>query len=294
MSVKERDPLTGHQTTGHEWNGITELNTRVPRAIWLFIAITHVWALVYWVLMPAWPLVNTYTKGLLGRDQQEQVQERLVAANAARGEWIDQIAALTPDEIRADDSLMRHVTQTAPTLFGDNCAACHGSLAQGGPGYPSLVDEAWLWGGDDETVLETLRVGINAPHPESRYAEMLAFGRDGMLDSDQIGTVVDYVQSLSGIGSGSSPTAKEEGATIFADNCASCHGEDATGSQELGAPNLTDDFWIYGSDDDTMFETVFNGRRGWMPAWEDRLTLADRKMLTIYLSSLKEEPANAD
>ena len=294
MSVKERDPLTGHQTTGHEWNGITELNTRVPRAIWLFIAITHVWALVYWVLMPAWPLVNTYTKGLLGRDQQEQVQERLVAANAARGEWIDQIAALTPDEIRADDDLMRHVSRTAPTLFGDNCAACHGSGAQGGPGYPSLVDDAWLWGGDDETILETLRVGINAPHPESRYAEMLAFGRDGMLDSDQIGTVVDYVQSLSGIGSGSSPAAMEEGATIFADNCASCHGEDATGSQDLGAPNLTDNFWIYGSDYDTMFETVYNGRRGWMPAWEERLPLGDRKMLTIYLSSLKEEGEHAD
>ena len=144
MSVKERDPLTGHQTTGHEWNGITELNTRVPRAVWFFIIVTHIWALVYWVLMPAWPLVNTYTRGLLGIDQQEQVDERVAAADAARGVWADRIAALPLDRIRDDTLLMTHIDQTAPALVGDNCAACHGSRAEGGPGYPSLVDDAWL------------------------------------------------------------------------------------------------------------------------------------------------------
>ena len=112
MSVKERDPLTGHQTTGHEWNGITELNTRVPRAVWFFIIVTHIWALVYWVLMPAWPLVNTYTRGLLGIDQQEQVEERVAAADAARGVWADQIAALPLDKIRDDTLLMAHVDRT--------------------------------------------------------------------------------------------------------------------------------------------------------------------------------------
>src|SRR5690554_701534 len=144
MSVKERDPLTGHLTTGHEWNGITELNTRVPRAVWFFIIVTHVWALVYWVLMPAWPMVNTYTKGLLGADQQIRVERQLSAANAQRATWANRLASLPADEIRADPDLMAHVGRTAPALFGDNCAACHGIRADGGPGFPSLVDDAWL------------------------------------------------------------------------------------------------------------------------------------------------------
>lgn len=91
MSVKERDPLTGHQTTGHEWDGITELNTPVPRAVWFFIIVTHIWALIAWILLPTWPLLTTYTKGLLGVDQQEQVEEAVVAANAQRADWATQI-----------------------------------------------------------------------------------------------------------------------------------------------------------------------------------------------------------
>lgn len=294
MSVEERDPLTGHQTTGHEWNGITELNTRVPRAVWFFIIVTHIWALVYWVLMPAWPLVNTYTEGLLGVDQQDQVETRITAANAERGDWADRIATLALDDIRADPQLMAHVDRTAPALFGDNCAACHGTLAQGGPGYPSLVDDAWLWGGDDEAVLETLRVGINSPHPDSRYAQMMAFGRDGMLDRDQIRAVVDYVQTLSRPSQDMSPERLDLGATLFADNCSSCHGDDAAGIQDLGAPDLTDAHWIYGGDDAAMFKTIYDGRQGWMPAWEDRMTEAERRMLTIYLGSLRQEGQNGN
>ena len=177
---------------------------------------------------------------------------------------------------------------TSTGLFGDNCAACHGSRAEGGPGYPSLVDDAWLWGGDDETILETLRVGINAPHPDTRYAEMLAFGRDGMLDRDQIRIVADYVQSLAGLDSGASPERLEVGAALFADNCSSCHGADGTGMQDLGAPNLTDTHWIYGGTDQALFETIYGGRQGWMPAWENRLTEVQRKMLAIYITSLAD------
>lgn len=291
MSVKERDPLTGHQTTGHEWNGITELNTHVPRAVWFFIIVTHLWVLIYWVLMPAWPLVNTYPRGLLGIDQKEQVEQRVAAADAVRGVWADQIAALSLDQIQGDQVLMSHVDQTAPAIFGDNCAACHGSRAEGGPGYPSLVDDAWLWGGADATILETLRVGINAPHPDTRYAEMLAFGRNGILARNHIRVTADYVQSLAGLDSGASPKRLEEGATLFADNCASCHGEDGTGMQDLGAPNLADTHWIYGGSDQTLFATIYGGRKGWMPAWENRLTEAQRKMLAIYITSLPDEDA---
>jgi cytochrome c oxidase cbb3-type subunit 3 len=287
MSVRERDPLTGHQTTGHEWNGITELNTRVPRAVWFFIIVTHVWALMVWVLLPTWPLFFTYTRGLLGIDQRETVAADLAKARAARAAWAERIAAEPVAAIREDAALMAVVRATAPALFGDNCAVCHGTDARGRPGFPSLVDRDWLWGGDPDTIMETLRVGINASHPETRVAQMLAFGRDGILSRDEIRSVVDYVQSLSGGEAPESPA----GAELFAANCASCHGERGEGMAELGAPNLTDAVWIYGGDDAHMFDTVHDGRQGWMPSWEGRLSPVDRKILTVHLLELGEEQA---
>jgi len=286
MSVKERDPLTGHQTTGHEWSGITELNTRVPRAIWWFILVTHLYALIAWVLLPAWPGINSYTKGILGIDQRDRVERQVADMREARAVWRDQLVALPVEEIRADPALSPLVAETGPALFGDNCAACHGARGQGGPGYPSLVDDAWLWGGDPEAVLETLRVGINADHPDTRFAQMLSF--DGILSRDEIRTVAAYVQSLSGIETGADPDRLAEGQVLFMDNCASCHGDEATGDTDLGAPNLTDDHWIYGGDDAAIFTTILRGREGWMPSWESRLELADRKLLTAYIEDLKE------
>jgi cytochrome c oxidase cbb3-type subunit 3 len=279
MSVEERDPLTGHRTTGHEWNGITELNTRVPRAVWFFIIVTHIYALIAWILLPTWPLFTTYTRGLLGIDQRNLVEEALTEAQAARAAWTERIAAQPPEAILADPALMAHVRQTAPALFGDNCAPCHGTDAAGGPGFPNLVDGDWIWGGDYDTLMETVRVGINADHPETRVSQMLAFGRDGMLSRPEIREVAAYVRSLSG-GSAPEPAA---GAQLFADNCASCHGEDGRGMAELGAPNLTDGAWIYGGDEASMFDTIHDGRQGWMPAWENRLSEVDRKLLVVYL-----------
>tara|TARA_R110002049_G_scaffold160202_2_gene325246 strand:- start:26257 stop:27135 length:879 start_codon:yes stop_codon:yes gene_type:complete len=291
MSVKERDPLTGHETTGHEWDGITELNTRVPRAVWFFVAVTHIWALVYWVLMPAWPGITTYTKGLLGYQDAARIERQVTQAAVERADWTDALTTLSADELMQDATLMAHVARTAPTVFGDNCAGCHGTDLGGGPGFPSLVDDAWLWGGDSDTVMETLRVGINAPHPETRFAQMLAFGETGILTRPQIRTVVDYVQSLSGLDTRQSPARLAEGATLFAENCTSCHGDDAQGIQDMGAPNLADNAWIYGGDDASMFTTINMGRQGWMPAWEDRLTEADRMLLTLYIQSRAAEAA---
>ncbi len=288
MSVRERDPLTGHSTTGHEWNGITELNTRVPRAIWIAIAVTHVWALGVWILMPAWPLVWTYTGGILGIDQKEVIDETMREAQAERAGWADPIAAMSVDEIRADPALMQVVDDTAPALFADNCALCHGPGGVGGPGFPSLVDDTWLWGGDPDAVMETIRVGINSTHPETRVSEMLAFGRDGILSGEEIRTVVAYVQSLSGGGS-APPETVAAGAELFAANCVACHGEDGSGSTELGAPNLRAGHWSYGGDAATLYRTVHDGRRGWMPGWEGRLSLTDQKILTVYLQTLGEE-----
>ncbi|MFZ3584209.1 cytochrome-c oxidase, cbb3-type subunit III [Loktanella sp. DJP18] len=287
MSVKDRDPLTGHQTTGHEWNGITELNTRVPPIVWFFIIVTHLFALIMWILLPTWPLVTTYTKGILGFDQREVVEQDIVLAHIARADWTDRIATLPADDILNDTELMARVTGTAHQIFGDNCAGCHGTNAAGGPGFPSLIDTAWLWGGDTDTIMETLRVGINSTHPETRYAQMLAFGRDGILPRDDIRLVVDYVQSLSGAAAPADRIAA--GGEIFANNCAACHGENGLGNTDLGAPNLADAVWIYGGDDMAMYQTIWAGRQGWMPTWEGRLSLTERKILAVYLQHLGQE-----
>ena len=168
MAVDERDPHTGYMTTGHEWNGIKELNTPVPRAVYFFLIVTALFAFVYWVLMPAWPLGLTYTKGLLGIDQRTTVTESLKQA-ALRTRGLDaadrERRAIRP--IQADPSLMTIVRQTGRTLFGDNCAACHGFNAKGGKGFPNLTTASWLWGGDPETIAETIRVGINSTHPKT-------------------------------------------------------------------------------------------------------------------------------
>lgn len=284
MSVKKRDPLTGHQTTGHEWDGITELNTRVPRAVWFFIAVTGIWSVVMWILLPTWPLVTTYTKGLLGADQNAEVKAAVLAANEERADWAAQIDTLTPDQILADADLAQRVSKTGHQLFGDNCAGCHGTNAQGGPGFPSLTDDAWLWGGDFDNVMETMRVGINTNHPETRFGQMMAFGRDGILSRDDVRVVADYVQSLSGT---HAPAERlTHGGQIYTDNCASCHGETGTGDITVGAPNLADDFWIYGGSDEALFRTINGGRQGWMPSWETRLTQTERKILAIYLQQL--------
>lgn len=289
MTVKERDPLTGHLTTGHEWNGITELNTRVPRIIWVFIALTHIWALIYWVLLPAWPSVNNYTRGVLGVTQKGLIDKAIVAGNMQRADWSARIDALPATAILADPVLMARINGAGHQLFGDNCAGCHGSNAAGGPGFPSLVDNAWLWGGSEAAIMETLRVGINSPHPESRVAQMPAFGRDALLEPAQIAAVISHVESLSKT---VLPAVDTEGATLFAENCASCHAENGRGNIELGAPNLADRFWIYGGDRASLQKTLRNGRQGWMPNWDERMTLTERKILTVYIMGQHRDSAS--
>ncbi len=243
-----------------------------------------------WILLPTWPLLTTYTKGILGIDQRELVAGEIEAGERYREHWVVRFEGESLDKIRQDETLMEIVTGAAPAIWGDNCAVCHGREGRGGPGFPNLVDAAWLWGGSDDAVLETLRVGINSAHPDTRYSEMLAFGESGILTRDQIRTVVAYVQSLSGLAD-PAPEVRGEGATIFADNCASCHAEDARGIADIGAPSLTDASWIYGGDAASMFETIHGGRQGWMPAWDARLTTAERKMLAVYLLDVLPEKA---
>jgi len=288
MRVKERDPYTGHATTGHEWNDIRELNTRVPRPVWFFLIASVLFSLVYWVLMPAWPLGSTYTKGLLGADVRQEVAASLREAGLRRSVWTARIEKEDFAAIQADGELMERVRETGHALFGDNCAVCHGSRATGGPGFPSLVDDAWLWGGTPQAVFETIRVGVNSDHAETRTSQMPSFGRDGILDREAILDVVAYVRPLSHPEIADGPQAQRAaaGREVFAANCSPCHGADARGNQDVGAPDLTDGFWLYGADADTIYRTVWGGRQGHMPSWEQRLSEAERKALTLYLLDL--------
>jgi cytochrome c oxidase cbb3-type subunit 3 len=284
----ERDPKSGYLTTGHEWNGLTELNTPVPRLVFFFLAVAFLFAIAYWVLMPAWPVGTTYTKGLLGRDDRSQVTESVKESAVGRAAWTDQIANKSYAEIEADPRLMTAVRQTGRTLFGDNCAVCHGRDAKGGKGFPNLAGTSWLWGGSPEAIAETIRVGINSAHPDSRNAQMPAFGRDQVLQRADIENVVAYVLSLR------NPEAKplagnaEAGKAVFTANCAVCHGPDAKGKTEVGSPNLTDRFWMYGGDENSIYNTVWGGLQGHMPTWESRLTPVDRKILALYLVDLRK------
>lgn len=288
MGIEERDPHTGYLTTGHEWNGITELNTPVPRVIYFFLIVTAIYSLIYWILMPAWPIGVTYTKGLLGFNDRQIVS---ASVDKALLDFRTQNARIEHDsfaDIQKDAGLMKVVRETGRTLFGDNCAACHGRDAQGGKGYPALITHSWLWGGTPETIAETIRVGINAAHPETRTAQMPAFGRDAMLSRSEIDNAVAFVRSLSHPGDKRLPADKvAAGHEVFAANCAACHGDDAKGNSEMGAPDLTDASWIYGGDAQSLTDTIWNGRQGHMPSWETRLSELDRKILTLYLVDLR-------
>jgi len=288
MEVNERDPVSGRETTGHEWNGIKELDTPVPRGVLMFLIVTHIWAIAWWFFVPAWPLGTTYTKGLLGTDQKQAVEAQLVAAQGDRAAWLGRIETEPYDTILADEALMRTVRSTGRGLFGDNCAACHGRDGKGRANYPDLTDDDWLWGGGPELIEQTLRVGINTRHPESRIGQMPAFGRDQMLDREQVRTVAAYVYSLTHADYSTPENIDriEAGREVFLGTCAACHGENGNGNRDVGAPNLTDSYWIYGGDLGTIIASVHGGRQGHMPTWDERLTRAEIRTLALYVHDL--------
>lgn len=291
MDVEEVDPVSGRKTTGHVWNGIKELDTPIPRGVLLFLIVTHVFAVIWWFLLPTWPLGSTYTKGLLGLDQKTTVEETLRAGAEARATWVGKIDRMSYDEIRADEQLMATVRTTGNQLFGDNCAACHGRDGKGGDNYPNLTDDDWIWGGEPEKIQQTLTVGVNSRHAETRVGQMPAFGKDEMLDRQQVSDVAAYVISLS------NPTTStvaninqiDKGREVFAASCAACHGQKAKGNPEVGAPNLTDNQWIYGGSLQRIVDTIHGGRQGHMPTWDERLSPSEIKVLALYVYALGQK-----
>ncbi len=290
MDIGRHDPVTGRTTTGHEWNGIEELETPIPRVVFAFLAATFTFALICWILYPTWPLGRTYTKGITGFDQRHLVTEQVARADAERAEaWAGKVETMDYAGIEADPALMQPVKEAGRRLFDDNCAGCHGVNATGGPGFPDLAAKAWLWGGEPETIEETIRIGINSTNADTRSSQMMAFGRDGVLDRAQIEDVVAYVRSLSGLPQEGNAERIAAGQQVFADNCVACHGEDAKGSRDVGAPDLTDATWIYGGDEQSVYTTVYSGRQGHMPHWGDRLSPLQIKMLALYVHTLESD-----
>jgi cytochrome c oxidase cbb3-type subunit III len=285
---KSIDEVTGTTTTGHEWDGIRELETPMPRW-WLWtLYLCIAWAVGYWILYPAWPLVSENTRGLLAYSSRAGVAVELDALNKQRSVLAAGLETASLDQIKANPDLFRIAVARGKAAFGDNCSGCHG-LGGGGAkgGYPNLNDDDWIWGGSLDNIHTTLLHGIRwTANAETRISMMPAFGaKDAILKPDEINAVANYVRSLSNL-----PTeagAKlDQGKELFASNCAACHGDGGKGNQELGAPNLTDPIWLYGSDLKSITETIKYSRAGVMPAWKDRLDPITIKAITVYVHGL--------
>jgi len=276
----EKDAVTGTETTGHEWDGIKELNTPLPKW-WLYTFYACViWSVGYFVFYPSYPGI----KGLLGYTQRTAVVDQIARAKERQAGSLDRMAAAEFEEIQADPSLLNFALTGGRAAFADNCAPCHAPGGAGRPSFPVLADDDWIWGGSLEDIQHTILYGVRNGHDEARLNEMPAFGADELLEADQIAAVVDYVLSLSG--SEEAGKATDEAAEIFADNCAACHGEAGEGVRELGGPRLSDPIWLYGGDRAAVMAQVNKPRHGVMPVWAGRLDETTIKMLTVYVHGL--------
>lgn len=280
---KHIDEISGVETTGHEWDGIRELNNPMPRWwVYTFYA-TIVWAIGYTVMYPAWPLLTDNTKGLLAYSSRAEVAQELDIAKSAQLTYLDKISAASLQEIVADRELAQFAVAGGAAAFKVNCSPCHGSGAAGGAGYPNLNDDDWLWGGDLDSIHTTIMHGIRYDQdPDTRISEMPAFA--DILDGDQIKQVAAYVVSLSGTPLDSAMV--EPGAAVFAENCASCHGEDAKGIKDMGAPNLADAIWLKVDGEAQIAAQIRQPKHGAMPGWGTRLGETTVKQLTVYVHSL--------
>ena len=283
-SRREIDPATQTETTGHEWDGIRELDTPMPRWwLWTFYG-TMVWGLVYVILFPAWPLITRATPGLLGYSSRASVASDIAAAAAANAPLNERLMAGDIAAVEADPELMSFAMAGGAAVFRNNCSQCHGA---GGGGtaltYPNLIDDDWLWGGAAADIEQTVTHGIRyEADPDTRFSQMPDFGE--ILEPAQIDAVANYVLSLSG--EPSDAGLAREGAPIFAENCASCHGEGGAGGREFGAPNLTDRIWLYGGDLAGVHASISKAHFGVMPAFGGRLSPSDIRKVAIYVHTL--------
>ena len=280
----EKDIVTGRDTTGHEWDGVRELNTPLPKW-WLYVLYaTIAWAAVWFVLYPSVPWVNGYFPGVLGYSQRAAVNQDVRAVMEQRAATMDRIAALSFDEIRKDPQLMAAAQTAGRIAFANNCQPCHGGGGGGQPGYPALAAGAWIWGGTLEDIQQTITHGIRSGDADAREAQMPHFGTDGILKPAEIQQVADFVMTLYGhTEEGKDVSA---GQKLFADNCAICHGDQGQGDREKGAPRLASRVHLYGDSRAIVVSQITSPRSGVMPAWNTRLDPATIKSVALYVHSL--------
>ncbi len=274
------DEATGTRTVGHEWDGIEELDTPMPRWwLWTFY-LCILFAAVYVVLYPAWPMMSKATEGVLGWSSRGQLAEEISAADQARVSVNEQIARIPIERLPEGSPLMQKAVAGGRAAFLINCVQCHGSGAAGSKGYPNLNDDDWLWGGDLKAIEYTLTHGIRQQGDDmTRFSQMPPFA--DAFDQAQLDGLANHVLSLS---DRAQPSAI--GAALYADNCAACHGEDGLGNRELGAPNLADAIWLYGGAPAEIKRQIVAPRNGMMPKWEGRLDPVTIRMLAAYVHSL--------
>ena len=278
---KNKKSLESYGTTGHNWDGVSEYNVPAPRW-WLIVwIICIIWAVIYWFFYPTWPTLSGNTKGSLNwtkfselSGEQKKIEEKKIV-------YLEQMSKKSLEEIRQDEKLMQFALNTGKSAFRENCSACHGQGAQGYKGYPNLNDDDWLWGGKLSDIYQTLLYGIRSGHDSARVNQMPSFGLDKVLKKAEINDTIEYVLSLS-----NKSEFNARGEAIFKANCVACHGNEAKGNQALGAPNLTDAIWLYGSDKKDIYYTIYYARAGVMPFWKNRLDDNTIKSLTLYVHSL--------
>lgn len=280
---KDIDSISGIETTGHEWDGLKELNNPLPRWWLIIFIICIIWSIGYWFYFPAWPTLDGATKGSLGWTSKTKLAQDQAEIAARQQVYLNKFEKAAFAEIMNDPELYAFANAGGAAAFKDNCATCHGTGGAGAKGYPNLNDDDWLWGGKIEDIYQTLQYGIRSKHEDTRVGNMPSFGKDATITKKEINEVVEYIVNLSKPEEGKNVDA---GAAIFAKNCASCHGMDGKGLKEFGAPNLTDPIWLYGGDHDTIFETIYNGRGGVMPTWKSRLDDNTIRQLAVYIHQL--------
>ena len=269
------------KTTGHEWDGISEYNIPAPRW-WLIVwIICIVWSFGYWVFYPTWPVSGGNTKGSLNWTQQSELAESQKEISAKRDVFLDKISTSDFAQIQKDPELMEFAINGGRAAFKENCAACHGTGAQGSKGFPNLNDDDWIWGGKITDIEQTLKFGIRSSHEKTRLSQMPSFGIDKILKKEEIEEVAEYVMSLS-----DKNIHSEKGEAIFKANCVACHGSAGKGDRLVGAPNLSDAIWLYGGKKEDVIFTVTYAQAGVMPYWIGRLDDVTIKQLALYVHSL--------
>lgn len=300
MSDKSKVETTGHQWDDDEGYPLKEYNNPLPKW-WLYtFYATILWAFVYWFFYPTWPMVDDYTRGLLGWSMHKQLEEEMAEAQVQQKPFNDRLEQMSLADITRDPQLQQYAISGGKAIFGDNCAPCHGSGGIGSlaGGFPVLVDDDWLIFGTIEGIQETIQKG----HTAMMSAHQTEFG--GAFTASQVDDLVAYVLSLSG--REGDKEAQARGGVLFKGDagCVGCHGDNGKGSAKdtsggspmektIGAPNLTDGIWLYGGDAAAVRLSIAKGRSGRMPAWSmgseglnRKLSPLAVKQVAVYVHSL--------